>query len=102
MHADGQGSLDSRWMALWNHLGVLAGRGPAFEIIRTAYSVPGRHYHTLTHIVACLDELDVVRPLCRDADAVETALWYHDLVYDPSRADNEERSALAAADALRT
>jgi len=93
--------LARRHGALWARLGVPAGRAPSFDGIVSAYSSPDRLYHTLAHIGACLDELDSVCALCRDADAVETALWYHDVVYDPRRADNEERAAALAADALR-
>jgi len=93
--------LARRYGALWARLGVPAGRCPSFDNVVSAYSAPARHYHTLAHIGACLDELDGIRSLCRDPNAVETALWFHDIVYDPRRADNEERSASLAADALR-
>ena len=54
------------------------------------YAQPQRHYHTLDHIKAMLDALrerNVLIP------ALELAVWGHDLIYDPARQDNEERSA---------
>jgi predicted metal-dependent HD superfamily phosphohydrolase len=54
---------------------------------------PGRHYHTLDHVMAVLDQLEAVRgELEHPADA-ELAVWFHDAVYDPKRNDNESRSA---------
>lgn len=56
---------------------------------------PHRRYHTLQHLGECLRWLDdpavdgaIARPL-----EVELALFFHDLVYDTTRSDNEERSA---------
>ena len=54
----------------------------------------------LGHIEHCLDELDRWRHLAADPDAVETALWFHDAVYETDRRDNEERSAGLADEAL--
>lgn len=53
------------------------------------YCEPHRHYHTLDHIGASLAHLDGVgvNPI------VEGAIWFHDAIYDPTRDDNELRSA---------
>jgi predicted metal-dependent HD superfamily phosphohydrolase len=55
------------------------------------YAEPHRHYHTLTHIAACLD----ARARITDSalPEVDLALLFHDAIYDPLATDNEERSA---------
>ncbi len=59
-----------------------------------AYASPGRHYHDLTHIEDCLAKLDRVAGLsAADREILREAIWWHDVVYDPMRTDNEERSA---------
>jgi len=59
-----------------------------------AYSSAGRHYHDLAHIEDCLAKLDRVAGLqARDREILKQAIWWHDVVYDPTRTDNEERSA---------
>jgi predicted metal-dependent HD superfamily phosphohydrolase len=60
-----------------------------------AWREPHRRYHTLQHLGECLAFLDdaAVRDEASNAPVVEVALWFHDLVYDTQRGDNEERSA---------
>jgi predicted metal-dependent HD superfamily phosphohydrolase len=67
----------------------------AFAKLVARYLVPERFYHTfLGHISACLRELEVVPiGLFRDKYALAIALFFHDVVMDFSRSDNEERSA---------
>jgi predicted metal-dependent HD superfamily phosphohydrolase len=95
---DERDAMAGRWAGWWRRVG--ADRVPAFAPVAAVYGEPRRHYHALAHIRECLDEFDGVRGLCDVPDAVEGALWFHDLVYDPRRRDNEERSALAAATVL--
>ena len=55
-----------------------------------------RHYHDWRHVCAMANGLGDVRDQLTDPAAVELAVWYHDVVYDPRATDNEERSAAAA------
>ncbi|WP_019634672.1 hypothetical protein [Actinomadura atramentaria] len=64
------------------------------------YAEPHRRYHTAAHLTAVLDLVDELAAHAADADAVRLAAWFHDAVYDPSRADNEERSARLAVRTL--
>ncbi len=57
------------------------------------YAQSHRRYHTLDHIIFCLDNLDTCRHLLAEADDVELAVWYHDVIHYPIRKDNEERSS---------
>jgi len=83
--------LQARWLRLCLELG-LDGQ-LQWNIIYQSYCTPGRAYHNLNHIGDCLSELDRHAALAADRGALEFAIWYHDVVYDPQAADNEERSA---------
>ena len=59
--------------------------------LQAGYGETGRHYHTDRHIVSLLNQaagLDF-----QDAEIAQLAIFFHDLVYDPLRNDNERRSA---------
>ncbi|MFE9450578.1 hypothetical protein [Streptomyces sp. NPDC006739] len=71
----------------------------ADELLRR-WQEPQRHYHTLTHLSAVLDHVDVLEKYADDPDVVRLAAWFHDAVYLPERSTNEERSARLAERAL--
>ncbi|MFF4834837.1 hypothetical protein [Streptomyces sp. NPDC001315] len=96
-------ALRSRW-----HDTLLAARegtlGPdphryADDLLRR-WSEPQRRYHTVTHLAAVLDHVDVLEKYADDPLAVRLAAWFHDAVYLPERSTNEERSAHLAERAL--
>jgi predicted metal-dependent HD superfamily phosphohydrolase len=64
------------------------------------WSEPQRRYHTLDHLTAVLDHVDVLEETADDPDLVRLAAWFHDAVYLPDRSENEERSARLAERAL--
>lgn len=71
-----------------------------FAQVRARWSEPQRAYHTTQHLLEALTLLDA---WSRDEDwpvPVALALFFHDLVYDPQRADNEDMSALLAREML--
>lgn len=72
-----------------------------YRRVRRSWSGMSRHYHTLTHLDACLREFDAARELAAHPGEVELALWFHDAVYRSWRRDNEQRSAELAARTLR-
>jgi predicted metal-dependent HD superfamily phosphohydrolase len=65
-----------------------------------AYSQPGRQYHTIEHIASLFRQLEDYGHAVVDRDAVALAILFHDVVYDPLRHDNEEKSAALAGERL--
>ncbi|KAF2867807.1 hypothetical protein BDV95DRAFT_176583 [Massariosphaeria phaeospora] len=65
------------------------------------WSETHRRYHNLTHLAAVLNIVNGFTDAATDPAAVALAAWYHDVVYDPLRDDNEQRSAERADAGLR-
>lgn len=68
--------------------------------INTYYTEPHRHYHTLAHLNNFLVELTGIRTRLENWTAMLFALFYHDIIYNPLRSDNEERSAILAREGM--
>lgn len=64
------------------------------------YAEPQRRYHDLAHLDDVLRHVDELAEHARDVRVVRLAAWFHDAVYDPTAADNEERSARLAETTL--
>lgn len=93
-------ALRSRWEAIASKLSTQRSLGLVFDcVLYRKYTEAHRRYHGLTHIAACLDMLDRFVPAdVANRSAIELAIWFHDVVYDTRRGDNEARSRLLLLD----
>jgi predicted metal-dependent HD superfamily phosphohydrolase len=66
------------------------------------YNAPDRFYHNLTHVTSLLTLLATHRAVFTDPDAVEAAIWFHDVIYDTHAkgSANEDSSATLAVEKL--
>jgi predicted metal-dependent HD superfamily phosphohydrolase len=86
-------------------LPLRARQGSAAAELLARWREPHRRYHTLTHLVAVLDALDLLLdgpealPI-EDRAAVYLAAWFHDAVYRGSPGDDEAASAALAEQVL--
>lgn len=86
--------LEEAWSRLCRDLSTDDDRrGAVWRGIVAAYGEPQRHYHTLSHIAAVVANAERLRDRFEDPSAALLALFFHDIVYDPARHDNEARSA---------
>ena len=93
--------LDEQWRLLSDNLrDGYEKRAKVFEQLSANYSHSKRAYHNLHHIA------EMLRLVLRFSDSIENpsvvqfAVWFHDVIYDTKRSDNEDRSASFAASAL--
>ncbi|MCX4162896.1 MULTISPECIES: hypothetical protein [Paraburkholderia] len=70
------------------------------ERLRSLHDDPARRYHNWSHIQALLKLLPGVRDRLNDPLAVECAIVLHDVIYEPTRNDNEKRSAALAKELI--
>lgn len=76
-------TLEARWRSLCTRLGVAAAVEASYWAqLDAAYGSPRRFYHTLEHIAELLRLSDACAHELEERDAVELAIWFHDIVYD--------------------
>jgi predicted metal-dependent HD superfamily phosphohydrolase len=92
--------------ALWDQLAgkysndkVLIDR--FFREIERKYTSSRRHYHNLHHIQALLQFCETYAGQLQDRDVVMFSVFYHDIIYNVLRKDNEPRSARLAVKRLQ-
>jgi predicted metal-dependent HD superfamily phosphohydrolase len=72
-----------------------------FNEITRKYTSSRRHYHNLQHIQALLDFCESYSSQLKDVDVVAFSVFYHDIIYNVLRKDNEPRSAQIALKRLQ-
>jgi predicted metal-dependent HD superfamily phosphohydrolase len=70
------------------------------EILRR-YTASRRHYHNLTHITSLLRFYEEYASMLIDRHVVLFSIFYHDIIYNVLRKDNELRSAKLAVKRLK-
>jgi predicted metal-dependent HD superfamily phosphohydrolase len=91
--------LKGRWHTLTIGYSAESDRDATFTCIVQHYCGRGRVYHNLSHVKALISLYGDLEPAVDDA-TVSFAIWFHDIIYDTKREDNEEKSAEFAAEAL--
>lgn len=61
--------------------------------IEKHYSSKKRHYHTLQHLDNLLTQLTEIKGEIQNWDTILFTLYYHDIIYNILKSDNEEKSA---------
>jgi predicted metal-dependent HD superfamily phosphohydrolase len=64
-----------------------------FREIERKYTSSRRHYHNLHHLQALLQFCETYAGQLQDPDVIAFAVFYHDIIYNVLRKDNEPRSA---------
>ena len=72
-----------------------------WQDIAVRYNETQRAYHSLQHIQQLFSQFEQIKHQLREPHFIALALYYHDVIYDPRRSDNELKSAEYAVEALK-
>ena len=72
-----------------------------WQDIAVRYNESQRAYHSLQHIQQLFTQFEQIKHHLNEPHIIALALFYHDVIYAPTRADNELKSAEYAVEALR-
>jgi predicted metal-dependent HD superfamily phosphohydrolase len=64
------------------------------------YSEKHRAYHNLSHIKALLSQAEIYKEKFEDFESIQLSIWFHDVIYNPKKFDNESESAKIATEFL--
>ncbi len=97
-------TLRTRWHDLTSHFFHPEKVAGIWEQLESQYAQPpGRAYHNLDHISDCFTQFDQVIDQANNRLALELAIFFHDVVYNPQTKvpfENEEKSAELAEQVL--
>lgn len=68
--------------------------------IELLYSTKSRFYHNLKHLRYMIDMIQFVDDFIERKNVLLFSIFYHDIVYDINKSDNEEKSAAFASERL--
>ena len=71
-----------------------------WKALKECYTATGRFYHNLNHLEEMIIALNPVKHKIQDRDSLLLSVFYHDIIYNPTAVDNEEKSADSAQQQL--
>lgn len=71
-----------------------------WQNIAMRYNKPQRAYHSLQHIQQLFGQYDQVKGNLHEPHIIALAIYYHDVIYEPTYSDNELKSAEYAVESL--
>jgi predicted metal-dependent HD superfamily phosphohydrolase len=100
-----QNDLSEQFIDDWNALAIELGLDSAKSLeigqyLLAQYSGEDRHYHSVRHIVSMLDGLKKIEAKFENPAAAKLATFFHDVIYDVTRGDNEAQSAIKMKEML--
>lgn len=95
--------LKNRWLNLVSDYDMPTSAAEAmFRVIKAHYTEPHRAYHNLNHLEEAFTVFDSVQDKLKNSNTVAFAIFFHDIIYDVTQPDNEEKSAEFALPLLHT
>ena len=71
-----------------------------WQNIAIRYNEPQRAYHSLQHIQQLFGQFEQIKHLFHEPHIIALAIYYHDVIYEPTRSDNELKSAEYVVESL--
>jgi len=93
--------LKANWDNFLYAVSVVDPEEQEYKLILQNYQEPQRGYHNLKHIQETLSDFEDVKEMLQNPLEVQMAIWYHDIIYDSTKQDNEEVSARIALNAAQ-
>ena len=93
--------LKSQWDSLVsNYPSDKTIKEDVFRVLQEQYSEKNRFYHNFSHVQALLKLFESFENKIQDPQAVKFSIWFHDVIYDSKRNDNEAESTKLASEML--
>jgi len=73
-----------------------------WQEVHNSHNQVGRYYHNLKHLENLYEELQQCNKQIQDLNTLLFSIIYHDIIYDATTKDNEEKSAAIAVERLTT
>ena len=71
-----------------------------WNTLENNYTEKHRVYHNFSHLEELFTYFDTYKVELKNADIVSFSIFYHDIIYNIWKKDNEEKSALVSLDQL--